>query len=419
MGRIAHARIARWIALTLVLATIVAAGGGALLALSGTPAYAQERPRTLFELLFRRDEPLFRRGERRREAEPQRSQPRNVKRVPRPDRATAPVQSAAVATGKQEDARVLLVVGDFLAAGLAEGLVTVYAEDPTVRVVDRSNGSSGFVRDDFYDWPARIGPIIEEEKPAAVVVMVGSNDRQAIRVAGSSEDVRTARWEAEYTTRASNFLAQITGRNVPVVWVGLPPFRFPKMSSDMIAFNDIQRGVTEAAGGVFVDIWDGFVDEAGSFVTNGPDINGQPVRLRAGDGINFTEAGKRKIAFYAEKPLARLLQTGPAALAPDAGIGEMFGPPIPGEAPIIQQTPPVSLLDPALDGGDELMGRTVETRRTTVLTAAQKLVIQGLAPDPRPGRVDDFGATPPPLAAAASAEDRSMDARPLAGAVVE
>jgi len=419
MARSCRASMAGWLALTIVIATIVSAGGGVLLAVSGTPAFAQERPRTLFELLFRRDEPLFRRGERRREAAPQGTQPRNVKRVPRTDRATVPAPSAVVSADKQEDARVLLVVGDFLAGGLAEGLVAVYAEDPTVRVVDRSNGSSGFVRDDHYDWPGRIGSVIEEEKPAVVVVMLGSNDRQAMRVDGVSQEVRSEKWEAEYLARASRFIGEITGRKVPVVWVGLPSFRFPKMSSDMIAFNDIQRGVTEAAGGVFVDVWDGFIDENGAFVTNGPDINGQPVRLRAGDGINFTEAGKRKLAFYAEKPLARILQTGPAALAPDAGIGEMFGPPIPGEAPVIQQTPPVSLLDPVLDGGEELLGRVVEPRTRTARTAAQKLVIEGLAPDPRPGRVDDFGAGELPLAAAVPPGTASSDVRTVTGAVAE
>lgn len=415
MARSCRTRSAGWLALTIVVATIVTAGGAALLAVSGTPAFAQERPRTLFELLFRRDEPLFRQGERRRESAPQRSQPRNVKRVPRTDRAAPSAPSAIVSADKKEDARVLLVVGDFLASGLAEGLETVYAEDPTVRIVDRSNGSSGFVRDDHYDWPSRIGGLIEEEKPAVVVVMLGSNDRQAMRVDGRSEDVRSEKWQAEYLARTSRFRSEVAGRDVPVVWVGLPPFRFPKMSSDMIAFNDIQRGVTETAGGVFVDIWDGFIDENGAFVTNGPDINGQPVRLRAGDGINFTEAGKRKIAFYAEKPLARLLETGPATLAPDAGIGEMFGPPIPGEAPVIQQTPPLSLLDPALDGGEELMGLVVEPRSRIAVTAAQRLVIQGLAPDPRPGRVDDFGASlEPPAAAAGTA---SSDARSVTGAV--
>lgn len=419
MARSCRTRSAGWLALTIVLATIVTAGGGALLAVSGTTAFAQERPRTLYELLFRRDEPLFRRGERRREAAPQRSQPRNVKRVPRSDRTAPSAPSAVVAADKKEDARVLLVVGDFLASGLAEGLERVYAEDPTVRIVDRSSGSSGFVRDDHYDWPSRIGGLIEEEKPAVVVVMLGSNDRQAMRVDGSSEEVRSEKWQAEYLARTSRFISEVAGRDVPVVWIGLPPFRFPKMSSDMIAFNDIQRGVTETAGGVFVDIWDGFIDENGAFVTNGPDINGQPVRLRAGDGINFTEAGKRKIAFYAEKPLARLLETGPATPAPDAGIGEMFGPPIPGEAPVIQQTPPVSLMDPVLDGGEELMGLVVAPGPRIAVTAAQRLVIQGLAPDPRPGRVDDFGASPLPQAAAVSTEGPPSETRSVTGTLVE
>ncbi len=416
MARSPAARKTAWLALTLVLAGLVMAAGGALVAFSGTQAHAQERPRTLFQLLFRKEQ-------QPRQAAPQRTKPREVKRAPRTSRtaprAAAPVASVA-AVDKQEDARVVLVVGDFLAGGLAEGLETVYAEDPSVRIVNRANGSSGFVRDDFYDWPGRIGTIIDEEKPAVVVAMLGSNDRQAMRIDGVAAEVRSEKWDAEYEARSSRFVSEISSRNVPLVWVGLPSFRFAVMSSDMIAFNDIQRGVAEAAGGVFVDIWDGFIDENGAFVTNGPDINGQPVRLRADDGINFTAAGKRKIAFYAEKPLARILQSGRAALAPEADIGEMFGPPIPGEASLIQHTPPVSLFDPALDGGDELLGLVVDTRPASTLTPARKLVVQGLAPDPRPGRVDDFGATREPEAASVAAErTSSVDGLALRAATVE
>ncbi|TIM80838.1 MAG: DUF459 domain-containing protein, partial [Mesorhizobium sp.] len=67
------------------------------------------------------------------------------------------------------------------------------------------------------------------------------------------------------------------------------------------------RSTAESHGGEFVDIWDGFVDEEGAFVTSGPDINGQPVRLRTDDGIRVSKAGKRKLAFYAEKPLLKIL----------------------------------------------------------------------------------------------------------------
>ena len=67
---------------------------------------------------------------------------------------------------KAPDARTVLVVGDFMATGLAEGLDTAFAENTKVRIVVRSNGSSGFARDDFYNWPEQIKPLIEAEKPA-------------------------------------------------------------------------------------------------------------------------------------------------------------------------------------------------------------------------------------------------------------
>lgn len=73
----------------------------------------------------------------------------------------------------------------------------------------------------------------------------------------------------------------------------------------MLAFNEMYRATATTAGAEFIDIWDGFIDENGAFVSSGPDINGQPARLRANDGINFTAAGRRKLAFYAESRLPR------------------------------------------------------------------------------------------------------------------
>lgn len=402
MSRMPATRGVAWLAAFLAFAVLATTfGGGAVLLSAGSAQAQEQRPRTLFQLLF---------PNRRQEAAPEkrtrtkRTKPRAAKRAPSSAPATV-TEAAPDPTEKQENARTILVVGDFLAGGLAEGLEDVYRGDPAVRIVDRSNGSSGFVRNDFYDWPGQIGPIIDEVKPTVVAVMLGSNDRQVMRIGSATENVRSERWDTEYEARATYFASQIAAREIPIVWVGLPSFRFSKMSSDMIAFNDMQRNAAETAGGVFIDVWDGFVDENGAFVTNGPDINGQPVRLRASDGINFTAAGKRKIAFYAEKPLARILQSGPAAIEPGEGIGQVFGPQMPGAAPVIRQTLPVSLADPALDGGEELMGRVVEPRRDNALTPAQKLVIEGIAPDPRPGRVDDFTPTRVSAPAAVAARE--------------
>ena len=117
---------------------------------------------------------------------------------------------------------------------------------------------------------------------------------------------------------------------MPVFWVGLPPQRDARQSAAAVYLNEMYRTRAERAGIVYVDIWDGFVDEAGRYVLQGPDFEGQIRRLRSGDGIYFTRAGARKLAHYVEReihaqhgarqtpvalpvPEPAVLQPGPAA----------------------------------------------------------------------------------------------------------
>lgn len=326
------------------------------------------------------------------------TRPKARKKTRKTTRPSEPRQPAVVETPEVEklaDARIILVVGDFLSGGLAEGLTDVYAENPRIRIVDRSNGSSGFVRDDFFDWPKEIGPLIEAEKPAAIVVMLGSNDRQQMRVGDTREAPRSENWNKEYERRTEGFAKVVSAHKVPLIWVGVPAFKSSKMTSDMLAFNDTYRSISEKVGAEFVDIWDGFVDENGAFVTTGPDVNGQPVRLRSNDGINLTKAGKRKLAFYAEKPLNKIL--GEAA-TPGAAATAPALPALTPDAPAapVDRTVPISLNDPELDGGSELLGAPGKSasgmpdKKPTVET------------DALPGRADDFSwpRKVPPVAAA-------------------
>jgi hypothetical protein len=317
---------------------------------------------------------------------------RNVERAAEPE---VPVVE------KLADAKIVLVVGDFLASGLAEGLTEAYAGNPRVKVVDRSNGSSGFVRDDFFDWPGEIAGILEAEKPSAVVVMLGSNDRQQMKVAGKREPIRSEGWTKEYTLRAEKFGKAVADGKTPFIWVGMPAFKSSKLTSDMLAFNDIYRTSAESAGAEFVDIWDGFVDESGAFVATGPDVNGQPVRLRASDGINMTAAGKRKLAFYAEKPLNKIFgeTTGPEPVALAPAALPAVAPGAPNAAPV-DRTVPISLADPQLDGGTELLGAQAPQKREA-RSPGERLAIEGVAPEAAPGRADDFSRPrKPPVPAA-------------------
>jgi hypothetical protein len=51
------------------------------------------------------------------------------------------------------------------------------------------------------------------------------------------------------------------------------------------ALNELYRSRAEKAGIVYVDIWDGFVDESGRYSPDGPDFEGQIRRLRSSDGV--------------------------------------------------------------------------------------------------------------------------------------
>jgi len=368
----------------LVLASVMLAAGAA--GMFSRPAMAQDQGWSLRDLLFPR------RSER--------AQPLN--RFPAPPKAKkprrAPPQPAVVespAPEKAADARVVLVIGDFLAAGLAEGLENAFEENPEVRIVDRSKGSSGFVRDDYYDWPKEVGAVIASEKPAVVIAMMGSNDRQQMQVGEVREAPRSEAWTQQYEARTQAFGKSVAASKVPFLWVGMPAFKSTKMTSDMLAFNDIYRSAAHDNGGEFIDIWDGFVDENGAFVTTGPDINGQPVRLRSDDGINITKAGKRKLAFYTEKPLTKILglaTPGGAGMA-NSPAGEPVREPEAGAAPAeVDRTVPMLLSDPALDGGTELLGATPVARGGTGPNGEPTTI--GLAPGSEPGRADNFSWPP-------------------------
>ena len=299
----------------------------------------------------------------------------------------------ALPSEKALDAKTILVVGDFMAGSIAEGIDAAFLSETGVKVVEKANGSSGFIRDDYYNWPQSIIALNAENKPSVIVVMIGSNDRQQLRLNGKSELVRSPAWTAAYQSRVAQFSTTLKSLGVPVVWVGLPPFKSTQMSADYLAFNDIYRRETENIGGTFVDIWEGFVDDQGAFTINGFDYTGQPAKLRGSDGINLATAGKRKIAFFAEKAIRAALgnvvqPVVVTALGPFALPGPVR--PAAPDVTAITRLAPISLFDPAFDGDTELLGGSTPTARQKSASSANALYGDGKLPDAKPGRVDDF-----------------------------
>jgi hypothetical protein len=387
-------------------------------------------------------------------------QQQQPKRVVREDFSKAPPPEKRDPAAAPSE-RNIMVLGDGMADWLAYGLEDAYADQPDIGVMRRSKAISGLIRyqpkGDPADWAAAAKAMLATDKPDAIVVMLGLNDRIAIREpvaeksdgkadkkaekkddkkdakAGAKPDgaaaaakpeektvdtdlpqddadndappiiapeksarspnglyeFRDERWVELYTKKIEEMIAVLKSKGVPVVWVGLPAVRGAKATSDMLFLDALYRDAAGKAGITYVDVWDGFVDEAGRFLQRGPDFEGQPRNLRSYDGVYFTQAGARKLAHYVEREVTRLLaaRSGPITLptepaTPDANAQPGQPAPRPLAGPIVP-------LVASSVGTDQLLGGP-GSRPAPVDALAARTLVKGEPLAPPAGRADDF-----------------------------
>jgi len=367
--------------------------------------------------------------------------------------------------------RHILVLGDAMADWLAYGLEDAYAEQPEMGVIRKHKTVSGLIKyqpkGDPADWAAAAKGILATEKADAIVVMLGLDDRVAIRepvveksdskssdkksdkkdvkgkpnakpgdaksgakldattdgtakphdkavdtelspddaadndaappaiAPGKSarspnglNEFREERWVELYTKKIDEMIGVLKSKGVPVLWVGLPVVRGPKGTADALFLDSLYRAAAGKAGITYVDVWDGFVDEAGRFLQKGPDFEGQNRQLRSYDGVYFTKAGARKLAHYVERDINRLLAarsapiTLPTEPAPDANA-------LPGQPAPRPMAGPIVPLVASSVGTDQLLGGP-GSHPAAVDALAARTLVKGEPLAPPPGRADDF-----------------------------
>jgi hypothetical protein len=224
--------------------------------------------------------------------------------------------------------------------------------------------------------------------------MIGSNDRQTIDTPTGPYVMGTEAWGKAYRDRASALAQALKATGKPVLWGSLVPVRPAAMSRDYSTMNSSFRDALDGTGITFVDMWNGFADQEGQFIQSGPDVAGQNAQLRAGDGINFTRAGQRKLAFFAQQYLDDILKTGVAPAVASAPGQEMFGPPMPGAeaAPSIGPMVPIDALAAAPAGGLSTLSSGTAERGTAGTNVVERL--NGGARKTPKLRADNFVSTP-------------------------
>ncbi|WP_075217787.1 SGNH/GDSL hydrolase family protein [Mongoliimonas terrestris] len=303
---------------------------------------------------------------------PEGSRPRGPKviRAPEPAIAVKP---------KNADARLVLVLGDALAAGLASGLDVAFADTPDVRFESISEPEAGLAATDPVDVRQALeARLTAADPPDAVVVMLGLDDRRPILVDGIDAEFRTRPWETVYRARVKALIAAARAKSIPVFWVGLVPTADVALITDFAYLDELFRQEAEANAAVYVDVWNAFADAAGGFTPTGADVEGQSRQLRLKDGIGFTKSGNRKLAFFVEQEVRTWLSKGaPGFVLPRAdGSGGLV----------------VSLSDPDVEPDEDFAVEVAQPAPKTG-TALHRLVVEGRPLAPRLGRVDDLVST--------------------------
>lgn len=447
---------------TTVAATLLVAAAGMLCAVGD--AQAQYRRPSFLEQLFGGGggyQPQYQpQYQQRPQAQPQQTDSSRAPPPRKSDKSDAP------------PATTVMVFGDSFADWLGYGLEDSFSDTPEVGVVRKNKTFSGLIRYEArgdLDWPNVVRDTLAKEKADFVVIMLGLSDRQAIREAarkkeetkkdekkdakkddkakddkeakketaddkpaaaandddegeqpniaaperttrapGGSAEFRSDRWAELYSRKIDEMIAAAKSRGVPVIWVGLPSIRGTRSTSDALYLNDLFRSRAQKAGIVYVDVWDGFVDENNRYSLHGPDVEGQTRRLRAYDGVHFTSYGARKLAHYVDREIRRLMSgrgTAPIALPSGTPTPELAAPSGPAARPLAG---PVVSLTAAPQNAGELAGGG---RPSAADPVAAQVLVKGEPVAPPPGRADNFawpralpGTTPastapPPVAA--------------------
>ena len=100
----------------------------------------------------------------------------------RPQESIRPPPPRKVET---QPASTVVIIGDALADWLGYGLEEALAETPEIGIVRKIRPTSGLVRyegkSDAPDWSQAIKETLATEKPSAIIVMLGLNDRLPLR----------------------------------------------------------------------------------------------------------------------------------------------------------------------------------------------------------------------------------------------
>jgi len=208
--------------------------------------------------------------------------------------------------------RILALAGDsMMAVGLSDILLRETAGDANVRVIKAFRSGTGLARPDVFDWTQEYPAMVGSEHPDAVIVAIGANDGQGFVKDGKVLAFGSDAWVKVYESRVATFLRLLTEDGATVVWVGLPPMKSAQYNQKVAEINRIAYSVvSHYPNAIWWNPASLIGDKTGDYREFVTAVDGHTTRLRAPDGIHFSDEG----AMLLSPPLMDWLNAPPAAI---------------------------------------------------------------------------------------------------------
>ena len=223
----------------------------------------------------------------------------------------------------------------------------------------------------------------DNDAPSAVA------PEKTTRSANGLYEFRDDRWVELYAKKIEEMIGVLKSKGVPVLWVGLPAVRGQRATSDMLFLNSLYRDAAGKAGITYVDVWDGFVDEAGRFLQRGPTSKARPASCAPTTACISPSPARaswrimssaRSRACWRHVP--RRSRCRPNPRTPDANA-------VPGQPAPRPLAGPILPLVASSVGTDQLLGGP-GSRPAAVDALAARTLVKGEPLAPPAGRADDF-----------------------------
>ncbi len=192
-----------------------------------------------------------------------------------------------------DDPLRLWIGGDSLAGSLGPSLGAITGETGVVQPTFHSKVSSGLLSRDFYDWPEHAPEDFQKYDPEVAVFWIGTNDAKSAPQDVADDDA----WRDDYTVHVEEMLSTLIGDGRTVYWVGTPVMKDRSFAERVEVLNELAAAVVaKHPEAHYVDAYTLFSDPDGKYTASLTDEDGDPVLVRAGDGVHLTPDGGDVIA---------------------------------------------------------------------------------------------------------------------------